>query len=87
MDDVEAALQKVREAGLRVVVAGEDDNGNWIVSLATSRKSELKTWTAGRGSNLEAALQDALGKRLMKSIMRKKTPAKAPENDLDELLG
>lgn len=77
MASLEAALTAVKAAGLLVVVAGEHDDGKWIVSLAASRHALLKTWVAGRGNSFELALGDAMKKR-------QKSKTKAPEVKTDE---
>lgn len=83
MASLEAALTAVKAAGLLVVVAGEHDDGKWIVSLATSRHALLKTWVAGRGHSFELALGDAMKKR-----QRPKPPKAAVKSDeFEDILG
>ena len=78
---LEASLNAVHAAGLRLVVAGEDDKGVWLATVATSRLANLKTWKTGRGSSLEAAITNAL-----KKPIKPKLPEGKPRNDFEDLV-
>ena len=83
MASIEASLNAVHAAGLIVVVAGEDDRGDWIVSLATSRTASLKTWKSGRGKSLDAALSQAIIKPAKKPSLPK---IEKPYRDFEDLV-
>lgn len=77
--NLEAQLDALRTAGLRVIVAGEDDAGKWRVSIARSRMSPLDSWKTGSGPTLGDALAKAL------SLAVRKPRAKTPD-DFEGLL-
>ena len=72
-------IDALHAAGLRVIVAGEDDKGVWRVSLARSRLAPMDAWKTGSGPSFEAALTKALSLAVRK-------PRTKPTPDFEELL-
>lgn len=81
MASTDTQIDALHAAGLRVIVAGEDDKGRWMVSVAKSRTSPMQTWKAGSGPTFAAALAKAMGLAASKA-----KPKPEPVNDFEGIL-